>query len=206
MADTIMADEFGNSRGETLVPGVEGVDCVELHKARYEWALETISGGRVLDVGCGVGYGSKILLELCSGYVGFDYHPSRKLRADADYADNRATFLTHSACDPFPFEDESFDNAVCFEAIEHVDKDYDALAEIHRVLKPGGHFVCSTPINKGQPKGHYHIREYTVEQFQILIGSQFSEVKYFGQPYSAHFLKEAFKHIYICCIATKAIS
>lgn len=198
-----VTDKFGNHMGETLLPELDS--AVDVHVARYRWALDS-SSGRILDVGCGIGYGSPILLRRCLEYVGFDYHPARRLRAEADYADDRATFLTHDANDPFPFEDESFHIAVCFEAIEHIASDRFAIGEIWRVLEPGGKFFCSTPVNRGQNKGHYHIREYTVEEFKNLIGSHFDDVQYFGQPHSINIGEILVKHTYICCKASKAES
>lgn len=196
------ADEFGNEMGETLIPGLENMATM-IHEARYRWAAKDIRG-RVLDVGCGIGYGSKILLEKCDEYIGFDKYLCRKQRADRDYADDRATFLVHSANVSFPFESKSFNTIICFEAIEHIQNHYKAMAEIARVLKSGGVFFCSTPINEGQPIGHYHIREYTVDQFKDLIETQFTDVRYYGQSYNTEFIENEFKdYIYICCMAIK---
>lgn len=196
-----MMDAYGNFMGETMLPEVDA--AFSFHQGRYSFAVGKISGGRVLDVGCGIGYGSVVLLEKCSEYVGFDYHPSRKLRADAEFSNPKSTFLTIDANYGFPFEDNSFDNVVCFEAIEHFINDKFVISEIYRVLKPGGKFVCSTPMNKGQNKGHYHIKEYTVEQFKALISGSFAIVEYYGQPYGNEFKLDDFKEIYILCVATK---
>ncbi len=49
-------------------------------------------------------------------------------------------------CDPFPFPDASFDQVVAMEVLEHLAIDpMFMLAEINRVLKPGGHLVLTTP-------------------------------------------------------------
>ncbi len=44
-----------------------------------------------------------------------------------------------------PFADEAFDAVAAFDVIEHCDPEADALAEVHRVLRPGGRFVMSVP-------------------------------------------------------------
>ncbi|MBM6404275.1 class I SAM-dependent methyltransferase [Phycicoccus sp. CSK15P-2] len=44
-----------------------------------------------------------------------------------------------------PFEDETFDVVAAFDVIEHCDPEHDALAEVFRVLRPGGAFVMSVP-------------------------------------------------------------
>lgn len=45
-----------------------------------------------------------------------------------------------------PFEDESWDGAVCLQVVEHVLDPFKAIAEVHRVLKPGGLFLFSVPF------------------------------------------------------------
>ena len=196
-------DQFGNDYGETCLPEYDS--AASFHKGRYSWSLHHIPGGRGLDVGCGIGYGSQILLDRCLSYVGFDKYPSRKQRADFEFKNDRAEFLTLSANDIFPFESESFKSAVCFEAIEHIENDWQCVREIARCLDDDGVFVCSTPINKGQQKGHFHIREYTVQQFQEMINHAFSEVSYWGQNHGEDFKENAFEQIYILCVAKKPI-
>src|ERR1700730_8876950 len=44
-----------------------------------------------------------------------------------------------------PFADQSFDLVVCLWVLEHVDRPDDVLSEVHRVLRPGGHFIFLTP-------------------------------------------------------------
>lgn len=47
-----------------------------------------------------------------------------------------------------PFEDKTFDLVIANHVLEHVDDDLKALAEIHRVLKPGGHAILQTPYSE----------------------------------------------------------
>ena len=44
-----------------------------------------------------------------------------------------------------PFADQAFDAVAAFDVIEHCDPEAEALAEVHRVLRPGGRFVMSVP-------------------------------------------------------------
>ena len=198
-------DEFGNHMGETMVPELDA--AFGFHLDRYKWATSMLpEKSIVLDFGCGIGYGSSVLLEKCSKYVGFDRCESRKNRFEKSYKKENTEFLVLDANQPLPFSNNYFDAVVNFENIEHVENDYLAMSEIYRVLKVGGIYVCSTPINKGQEKGHYHVREYTVEAFKKLVESQFSDVVYYGQnTYSNEFVVNAFDRIYICCVAKKTI-
>jgi SAM-dependent methyltransferase len=94
--------------------------------------------------------------------------------------------------DRFPFDDATFDLVTCCEVIEHLTQNpVHALAEIHRVLRPGGWFVLSTPnaaragnianllrgrnvydpYHLGTPlRGSRHSREYTLDELRDLIG------------------------------------
>lgn len=47
--------------------------------------------------------------------------------------------------DNLPFEDASFDLVTCTEVIEHIENYHHLVREAYRVLKPGGHFIVSTP-------------------------------------------------------------
>ncbi|MEL6536816.1 MAG: methyltransferase domain-containing protein, partial [Bacteroidota bacterium] len=80
-----------------------------------------------------------------------------------------------------PFEgisDNSFDTIVTFQVIEHIKPDRQFLEEIHRVLRPGGKAIVTTPnIKKTLSRTPWHIREYTAEQLKALAGSIFSQVE-----------------------------
>jgi arsenite methyltransferase len=109
----------------------------------YE-ALDASSGERVIDVGCGPGFYSRELLDQVgrSGtVVGVDQ--SRQMLAVAerrcqDYAN--AAFEEGDAT-ALPVESESFDRALCVQVLEYVPDVAAALAELHRVLRPGGRAV-----------------------------------------------------------------
>jgi SAM-dependent methyltransferase len=74
--------------------------------------------------------------------------------------------------------DNSFDCAIAVEVLEHVEEDDLFVSEVHRVLKPGGCFVMSTPngdyVRNTNPD---HKRHYTREQLRRLLASRFSYVE-----------------------------
>ena len=130
------------------------------HLARYEWALPQV-GARVLDVACGTGYGTAILAARAT-LAGLDADPGALdlARARCPDADIREGLLPE-----LPWPDASFDTVVSFETIEHIDPDRRFIAELRRVLRPGGQLILSTP-NKdvtspdGPPPNPWHVREY----------------------------------------------
>ena len=60
-------------------------------------------------------------------------------------------YVTHQAdVSDLPFASASFDAAICIHVLEHVQRDREAIREIHRVLKPGGWALITVPINLDQ--------------------------------------------------------
>jgi ubiquinone/menaquinone biosynthesis C-methylase UbiE len=93
--------------------------------------------GPTLDVGCG---SSRIIGALAPGSVAVDVL-LRKLR----YARRFGRPLVHASGFALPFADASFSCVLCSQVIEHVPKESPILAELVRVLKPGGRLVLGTP-------------------------------------------------------------
>ena len=97
----------------------------------------------VLEIGCGQGTGAKIIYDLFSPrkYTGVDLDPRMVRRAR-----NRAGALPNADfreadVASLEFADAAFDLVVDFGILHHVPNWRDALAEVHRVLKPGGEFL-----------------------------------------------------------------
>lgn len=72
----------------------------------------------------------------------------------------------------------SFDFVISFQVIEHIQNDSAYVKEIHRVLKPGGKFIVTTP-NKPMSlsRNPWHIREYTISELKTLLLKCFSSVE-----------------------------
>lgn len=49
-----------------------------------------------------------------------------------------------------PFEDDTFDAVICIHVLEHVEADRMAMAQLHRVLRPGGWALISVPVDFGR--------------------------------------------------------
>ncbi len=130
--------------GERLIPGQVEIDLFNEHLARYAFAARLAAGKRVLDAGCGTGYGSAELARLADSVVGAD------VAADAvDYAREHYRLpnlhFEQASCTALPHLDASFDLVVAFEVIEHLADWREMLREARRLLAPGGQFVVSTP-------------------------------------------------------------
>jgi SAM-dependent methyltransferase len=78
-------------------------------------------------------------------------------------------------------ESEQFDGVICIEVIEHVNEDRDFVSQIHRVLKPGGWLLLTTPNGdyiRNEPPNYNpdHVRHYTRAQLNELLESYFELV------------------------------
>ncbi|MEO1054654.1 MAG: methyltransferase domain-containing protein [Bacteroidota bacterium] len=92
-----------------------------------------------------------------------------------------------------PFEDNSFDVAMCNHVMEHVDDDIKAMSEIHRVLKPGGWAILQVPF-------FYPLLDTTYEDFSITSPKerekafgQDDHVRRYGKDYAERLRKAGFK-------------
>ncbi len=96
------------------------------------------SSKRVLDVGCGEGQVTRCIARLGAAAVGMD--PVRSQIRVAQERGGSARYVRARA-EQLPYRDMAFDSVVLCMALEHVDPFEPAVAEIARVLEPGGRFL-----------------------------------------------------------------
>lgn len=178
-----MALEF---TGERIVPGAE--NCEPLfadkmymeHSARYRLASKFAKGAKILDIGCGVGYGSAILADAGAASVtAFDLSAEAIEHARGFYARPAIKFETGDAT-AFSYEDK-FDLIVCFELIEHVpnpDKTFDCIMSC---LAEDGILVMSTPRALEEKRNDFHIHEFAADEFEDKFRSLFRNARFFQQ-------------------------
>lgn len=167
--------------GERIVPQADNCEpnfasrMYQEHIARYLFAGQIIEGKAVLDVGCGVGYGSQRLAQMGASAVhAFDLSKDAIQHAAAHYADPRVHYETGNA-EEFSFEGR-FDVAICFELIEHVRHPRKVLENIKRALKPDGILIMSTPRALEQKRTHFHEHEFGLDEYVSTIREYFSTV------------------------------
>ncbi len=155
--------------GERVVPGFVDADLFNEHFARYRFAARFCSGKRVLDAGCGTGYGAAELAKSAAAVTAIDLS-----REAIDFAREKypAPHLEYRTGDCLSLPDGPFDLIAAFEVIEHLDRWRDFLAGVKRVLAPGGLFLVSTPNklyyaeSRGPSGGNpFHVHEFEYGEF-----------------------------------------
>ncbi len=104
-------------------------------------------GQRVLDLGCGWAYGTLWARAIGCTVAGVDLGMDQLRWARSALDHGGSLGLTQANAKALPFRDRSFDRAFSVEMMEHVFRPDRAavIAEIARVLKPGGRLSLSTP-------------------------------------------------------------
>ena len=182
--------------GERVIPGQVEPDLYAEHLARYCCALPLARRRRVLDAGCGAGYGALLLREGgASLVVGVDNALEAIAYAREHYRVTGLHFLTGD-CAALPFGTEQFDLVVAFEVIEHISDPVAFLHEVRRVLRRDGTLFLSTPNRRFSQEERevpnpYHLKEYDEKEFQALLEAVFASVTLLGQSRLQGFLFHA---------------
>jgi SAM-dependent methyltransferase len=149
--------------------------CLYAYKAASEYIK-----GNVIELGSGEGYGIQMLAPLAQHYLAVDkFDTDISGHANVEFRKQLLPSLAGIA-------DNTFDFAVTFQVIEHIQDDKTFISEIHRVLKPGGMLFLTTPNRPmSLTRNPWHIREYTGTELAAVVGKSFTKVEVkgvFGSP------------------------
>jgi SAM-dependent methyltransferase len=145
----------------------------------------------VLDAACGEGYGSALLARSAASVTGVDVSAEVLEQARRRYGHaTNLTFLQGDCTRRLPVADACIDLAVSFETIEHFSGQAPFVAEIARVLAPGGVFVVSSPNRSdaapGAPPNPHHVHELDEAELRALLDARFPAQRWFAQGVDFH--------------------
>lgn len=157
-----------------------------LHIATYRFAEQFTRGKRVLDFGCGSGYGSAQIAKTAAHVSAVDVAEDAVAYAQAQFARENLAFCAIDPAAPLPFGDASFDTVLSFQVFEHVLDTARYLAEIRRVLASGGRLVLATPdrstrlLPLQRPWNRWHVHEYGSRELAAKLSRHFERVEVLG--------------------------
>jgi SAM-dependent methyltransferase len=179
-SERVTEDEYQAREGDYLI--------YLFHLATYDFARPHVEGRRVLDFGCGTGYGTHRIASGCAAITGIDVSTDAvafaRARYRAENLDFRVTAPVEEA--PLPFADGSFDAVLSFQVIEHVPDPDRYVSEANRVLASDGVMLVATPDRRtrllpGQrPWNRYHRTEFAPDQLRDMLGRHFGTVEAYG--------------------------
>ncbi|MDP9094873.1 MAG: class I SAM-dependent methyltransferase [Actinomycetota bacterium] len=173
--DTAVPGDTGSLplTGERTVPGVPQENYwFRRHEAAYAFAGPLVAGRRVLEVGCGEGYGTAALAAGAGEIIGIDYDALTVSHASVTYP--QASFVRANLA-ALPIRSASVAVVACLQVIEHVWNHAEFVRGCLRVLRPGGSLYVTTPNrltfspDSHEPINPFHIHEFTADELQDLL-------------------------------------
>ncbi|GAA4385241.1 class I SAM-dependent methyltransferase [Tsukamurella soli] len=161
--------------GERTVPGIpEENYWFRRHEVAYLAITARYTGKDVLEAGSGEGYGAAMLAAAGARVTALDYDEQAVAHVRAAYP---AVTMLHGNLAQLPVPDGAVDAVVNFQVIEHLWDQSQFLAEVARVLRPGGELAISTPNRltfspgRDTPLNPFHTRELdSAELAELLAG------------------------------------
>ncbi len=174
--------------GERTAPGVWHESYwFARHLAAYRSLRDLCRGRRVLEAGCGEGYGCAVVADGALGVLGLDYDSAAVRRAAERYGD--AAAFAQANLVALPLADDSVDTVLSLQVVEHIWTPHELLAQTARVLRPGGWLALTTPnrltfspgLASGErPANPFHVRELEAAELADLVAAHLDVVSLGG--------------------------
>lgn len=165
----------GNSLERIVPDNIESTDTFNhetllLHLARYEFAQKHISGGNILDIACGVGYGSAHIARECPDIqqiTGVDLNNEAIAYAQVKYAHSKINFIQADATKFVP--EAKCETIISLETVEHLPQPKAFLQHLTQFLTPTGTLIVSVPTTFSTDANPYHLNDFTSKSFRKII-------------------------------------
>ncbi|MBN2120462.1 MAG: class I SAM-dependent methyltransferase [Candidatus Omnitrophica bacterium] len=171
----LISDDLVHSRIVPQILSDKDVTYQE-HLSKYKFALKFINKESiVLDVACGVGWGTSLLAGQVKKVTGVDHSNTALDYARKNYKAENLEFKPMSALD-LKFPEDSFDAVISVETIAQLSDPYQFLSQVHNLLKPQGVFLAST-VNKEV----FPSRGFTYQEILSLFETRFCDIEVYMQ-------------------------
>jgi len=153
---------------------------VARHLAAYRYAAELAPGKRVLDAGCGEGWGTQALAGVALSVVGVDYSAAAIETCRHNWHKRNLTFV-HVDLTQAASLAGGFDLVTNFQVLEHIREEMPFLEGLKALIAPGGQLLLTTPNRlRTFSENPYHVREYIAPELRALLQRVFTEVTILG--------------------------
>ncbi len=150
------------------------------HQKVYSFCTKFCKNKKVLDLGCGVGEGSKLLATTATSVLAIDYSKSTIHQARQS---NTQPNLEYQYQDiRYPTIDRQFDVIVSLQVIEHLDDLSGYFNTLLNWLKPQGLLIISTPnaLTQSFNENPFHVKEFSAFELKALLTKYFKKIKLYG--------------------------
>lgn len=170
--------------GERTLPGIAHENYwFRRHEVAYEWLAPWCRGARVVDAGCGEGYGADLLARTAGSVIAVDASPDVVAHVARRYPSLRAV---RADLLRLPVVAGAAEVVVNLQTIEHLADQEAFVAECARALRPSGTFVVTTPnrltFSPGRdvPLNPFHTRELSAAELRDLLAPWFEVTRMLG--------------------------
>jgi len=161
--------------GERPLKGLTPDSLLSLHEAGYREVRARVSGGKLVDLGCGEGSETAAFAGNCEFVLGVDYAHSALVAARRSFLGNRVLFAQMDAVN-LALATSSFDWACSSHLIEHFYEPESHVSEIARVLRSDGSAFFLTPNRSADFENPFHVTLFGRDGLLALLGEYFRDV------------------------------
>ena len=184
-------------------PSQKWIDSSQSEKTRFVSRCG-LTGGKILDVGCGGGFFLRALDATRWDRFGVEQGTEAAKAAERAIGAGRVVAGT---MDRLPWPDSSFDVVTLWSALEHTNQPLTNLREARRVIKPGGTLIVQVPnaasyqarffagdwFALDAPRHRYHFALPLLDRLLSETGFKVYRVTYFSKAHNWHSLKQSLK-------------
>lgn len=150
------------------------------HLAAYDYANTLVAGKKVMDAGCGEGWGTQRLADSAASVTGVDYSAEAVGACRAKWKKPNLEFRRVDLTEA-PDAADKFDVVINFQVLEHIDDPRPFLRGLRSRVADDGVLMLTTPnILMSFSENPYHLHEYTADELRALLGEFFGSIEILG--------------------------